>query len=210
MTNLIASTIASIPYYAPIRAMYCDSRRDYHGLSHLAYQTNLISQIVPQLPIDLQPYAAKFLLNVSLFHDCYYEYTSTPAMSEQISAELAYTNIVKTDKTLAEDVRKAVLATSMYFSKEDQEKCVASSTHPKLALLFQDIDLHSMQNNKAEKSILREMLNFGITQEQINEGRAKFKKALLPRINHENGFYHLPFTQVEDLFNNNLVRETFA
>ena len=78
------------------------------------------------------------------------------------------------------------------------------STVPELFLLFQDIDLHSLQSTDYESSIVQELLNFGYKKDQIISGRKKFFQSLKTRI--ESGFFHIPFSCLNSYFDNNLVK----
>ena len=87
--------------------------------------------------------------------------------------------------------------------KEKQLELAKKSTVPELVLLFQDIDLHSLQSKDAEPTITQELLNFGYKKEQVTLGRIKFFQSLQPRI--ESGFFHIPFADLHSYFDNTLV-----
>lgn len=53
----------------------------------------------------------------------------------------------------------------------------------KLALLFLDIDLHSMQSSKYENMIKEEAIIYGITENDYKIGRRAFIASMQKRIN---------------------------
>jgi predicted metal-dependent HD superfamily phosphohydrolase len=184
----IGKKIVKTSYYESIRAMYADPRRVYHGLGHIAYQFNLIEQLLPKLPEQDREYSLDFLFNASLFHDCYYEYGMALSFNEEVSAEFASHHISQFDQKLAADVTLTIFASAHYLDKNKQRGLVSQTHNPKLAMLFLDIDLHSMQSAKYDQAIKQEALNYGVTEEDYVKGRYGFIDAMQTRINDENGF----------------------
>lgn len=198
--------LENFPYYSQILSFYKNPRREYHGEEHLIYQFDLINKFIPLLPKDVDKnYACMFLLNTSLFHDCYFEYSNGSGINERISAELSYIHLRKINESLAQDVRLTILATQYYSDKTRQIEFSNQSTVPKLSLLFQDIDMHTLQGNTSKDSIEKELSNFGFNEKQILKGREKFLKSISTRIALSDGFYHSPFNELETYFNNDLV-----
>lgn len=208
----VAKKIVETEYYKTISKMYTDRRRVYHGLGHIAYQFSLIDEFLPLIPEDDKDAALDFLFNASLFHDCYYEYGVKHSFNEKVSAEYAMHYLSNINANLANDVYFTILASAFYNDKNKQVEILSKCKSKKLALLFLDIDLHSMQSSKHENMIKEEALNYGITENDYRIGRKAFIASMQNRINEDSlsGFFHIPYFCLYSYFDSKKVKKTFG
>lgn len=208
----VAKKIVETEYYKTISEMYSDRRRVYHGLGHIAYQFSLIDELLPLIPESDKCAALDFLFNASLFHDCYYEYGVKHTFNENVSAEYARHYLSKINANLANDVYLTILASAFYTDKTKQVEILSKCKSKKLALLFLDIDLHSMQSSKHENMIKDEAINYGIKEYEYKIGRKAFIASMQKRINEDSisGFFHVPYFCLYSYFDSKKVKETFG